>query len=377
MQPYDWEILLIAVLVSVACALPGIFLVLRKVSLMSDAISHAILLGIVIAFLYVENLQSPLLILGATFTGLLTVFLVEMIYRTRLVKEDAAIALVFPSLFSVGVLLISLYAGNVHLDIDAVLLGELAFAPFNRWQFSGIDMGPVALVQMAVLVFVNLSAVLLFRKELEISSFDAGLASVLGFAPAVLHYGLMTMVSVTAVSAFDAVGSVLVVALMIVPACAAYLVSDRLGTILWLAPLFASGASIIGYAGARFWDVSLAGAMASAQGLVFLLIYLLAPGRGLLAQLRRRTRLRLDFASTMLTIHIVHHEGTAEEPEVCRLLHLDEHLGWNLEYATTIVRYAEAQKMVNSNRGQLYLTSNGRDHAQKALTELVYMDESA
>ena len=126
------EIVLIAAVVAASCALVGSFLVLRRMALMSDAISHAILFGIVLMFFVVESTTSPLLIVAATLTGVLTVLLVEALTRTQLVKEDAAIGLVFPLLFSLGVILITRYASNVHLDVDAVLLGELAFAPFNR-----------------------------------------------------------------------------------------------------------------------------------------------------------------------------------------------------------------------------------------------------
>ena len=136
------EIQLIAAVVAVACALPGCFLVLRRMAMLSDAISHAILPGIVLAFFITHNLSSPLLVLAAAATGLLTVVLVELLSRTGLLREDAAIGLVFPALFSIGVILISVYARDVHLDVDAVLLGELAFAPFNRFEVGGYDLGP-------------------------------------------------------------------------------------------------------------------------------------------------------------------------------------------------------------------------------------------
>jgi manganese/zinc/iron transport system permease protein len=131
------EIQLIAIVVAVACAIPGVFLVLRKMALISDAISHSILPGIVIGFFITQDLNSPLLILLAALTGLITVVLVEMIQKTGLVKEDTAIGLVFPSLFSIGVIMIAKNANDVHLDVDAVLLGELAFAPFDRLLISG------------------------------------------------------------------------------------------------------------------------------------------------------------------------------------------------------------------------------------------------
>ena len=125
------EIQIIACLVAVACAIPGVFLVLRKMALITDAISHAILPGIVVGFFIAQDVSSPILIIFAALTGVLTVMLVSFIQKTGLVKEDTAIGLVFPALFSLGVILIAQYANDVHLDVDSVLLGELAYAPLN------------------------------------------------------------------------------------------------------------------------------------------------------------------------------------------------------------------------------------------------------
>ena len=221
MSAAQLEIQLVAVVVAVACAIPGVFLVLRRMALMSDAISHTILLGIVLAFFVVEDLASPILVAGAALTGLVTVLLVELLKRTNLVREDAAIGLVFPVLFSGGVVLISRFAEDVHLDTDAVLLGELAFAPFDRLVVGGYDLGPKALFVLGAILLLNALCIAIFYKELKLTTFDAALAAALGFSPGLVHYLFMTLVSVTAVGAFDAVGSILVVALMIAPPAAA------------------------------------------------------------------------------------------------------------------------------------------------------------
>jgi manganese/zinc/iron transport system permease protein len=370
MTSIDIQIVAIALLVSVTCAVPGVFLVLRRLSLMSDAISHAILLGIVLAYFVVGDLASPFLIAGAAATGLLTVFLVELVHNSGLVKEDAAIALVFPALFSLGVLLIGLYQGNVHLDVDAVLLGELAFAPFHRFEVGGMDLGPISLWVMSGILILNIGVVSLLYKEFEISTFDAGLASSMGFAPVALHYAHMALVSVTAVGAFEAVGSILVVALMIVPACTAYLLTDSLRRMLWLTPMFAAVGSLIGYGVARTVDGSLAGAMATAQGVLFLLAFLLAPERGIVAQILDFRRKQQDFGIAMLTIHILQHEGTESESRECSILHLDEHLGWELQWATKLAYLAQDRMLVHLRKGQLSLTDRGRELAQSALVDL-------
>src|SRR5690606_11154676 len=268
------EIQLIAAVAATACALPGAFLVLRRMAMMSDAISHTVLLGIVVAFFIVEDLNSPLLITGAALTSVLTVSLVELLNRTRLVREDAAIGLVFPALFSIAVILISRYAGDVHLDTDAVLLGELALAPFERFRPFGVDIGPVSLYVMAGILLLNLLFIAVFYKELKLSTFDAGLAAALGFSRGLIHYALMTLVSVTAVGAFDTVGSIIVVALIIAPPVSAYLLTDSLPRLLGLSVLIGVASAIAGYWLAHFLDASISGAMATTAGLIFLVVLL-------------------------------------------------------------------------------------------------------
>jgi manganese/zinc/iron transport system permease protein len=367
MSTTQLEIQAIAVVVAAACALPGVFLVLRRTAMMSDAISHTVLLGIVLTYFVVQDLSSPLLIVGAAATGLLTVWLVELLSRTRLVKEDAAIGLVFPALFSLAVILISRFARGVHLDVDMVLLGELAFAPFDRLIVFGFDL-PRALVVMSVILLLNLAFILLFYKELKLATFDAGLAATLGFAPVLLHYALMGLVSLTAVGAFDAVGSILVVALMVTPAAAAYLLTDDLRAMIGLSVLIGGASAIAGYWLARALDGNIAGAMATMTGVSFLLVLLLAPSRGLVAVASRRARQRWDFAQAMLTVHLLQHEADPTSDEN-RVDHLVEHIRWQPNFAEQVVRYAERKGTVRRQAGRLLLTDTGRHLAQQRVVQ--------
>ena len=361
------EIQLIAAVTAAACALPGVFLVLRRMAMMSDAISHTVLLGIVIGFFLTADLASPLLILGAAVTGLLTVSLVELLFRTRLVKEDAAIGLVFPALFSIAVILISRYAGDVHLDTDAVLMGELAFAPFERFSPFGYDIGPVSFYLMSGILLINLLFITLFYKELKLATFDAGLAAALGFAPGFIHYGLMALVSVTTVGAFDTVGSILVVALMVAPPITAYLLTDSLPRMIGLSVLAGCLSAVGGYWLAHLLDASIAGSMASMAGSLFVLAYLLAPQRGLLAILQRRARQRWEFAQTMLVIHLLNHEGSPVEERENQVDHLHEHIRWQPEFADQVVRRAQRRGLVSLQDVHLSLTELGRQQAQQAI----------
>lgn len=363
----DVETLAIAVVTAVACAVPGAFLVLRRMALVSDAISHAILPGIVVAFFVTGSLTSPWLVLAAAATGVLTVALIEALNRTRLVAEDAAIGLVFPALFSIGVILVSRFAGDAHIDTDAVLLGELALASLDRWVVAGVDLGPRALWSMGSILVFDLALVAALAKEFKLATVDPALAAALGFRPGVLHYLLMGMVSITAVGAFNAAGSILVVALMIAPPAAAYLLVNQWRRMVWLSGVLAALGAVIGYGAAVVFDVSIAGAMATASGGLFALAFGFAPERGLVAQGRRRAAQRLDLAVKMLTVHLVHHEGTDREREENRLSTLSEHLRWREAEIRRAVRAAEERRLVERAGDHLALTDRGRTLAEGAV----------
>jgi manganese/zinc/iron transport system permease protein len=279
-------IVLIGALVGVAASLLGAFLVLRRESMLSDAISHSVLIGIVLAYLITGALDTPLHVVGAALAGLLTVWLTDVLVRSRRVKSDAAIGLVFPALFAVAVLLINVYARDVHLDTDAVLLGEIGFAWLDVVRLGPLEVAR-SLLTMLVITLVNLAFVVFLYKELKLATFDGMLATALGFRPGLVGYGLLALVSVTAVGAFDAVGAILFVAFVIVPPTAAYLVTDRLWRMLVLGCVVAVGSSVGGYALAVAYDVSIGGAMASATG-AFLLLAMIVGKHGIVARALRR-----------------------------------------------------------------------------------------
>lgn len=267
------EIQLIAALTAAACAIPGVFLVLRKMSMVSDSITHTILLGIVLAFFLTNDLSSPLLMIGAAVMGPVTVWLTELLTKTRLLSEDSATGMVFPLLFSIAVILITRYAGTAHLDTDSVLLGELAFAPFDRLSVNGMDIGAKGVYISGGLLLINIVFTVVFFKELTLVSFDPILAAITGFSPAVIHYALMTVASLTAVGAFEAVGSVLVTAFMIAPAATAYLLTKNLKKMLVLAAAIGGASGILGYQAAALFEVSIAGSMACFCGAFFLIAF--------------------------------------------------------------------------------------------------------
>jgi manganese/zinc/iron transport system permease protein len=357
------EIQLIATVVAIACAIPGVFLVLRKMALISDAISHSILPGIVAGFFITQDLNSPILILLAAFTGVITVILVEAIQKTGLVKEDTAIGLVFPVLFSIGVILIAKNANDVHLDIDAVLLGELAFAPFDRLLLSGMDVGPKSLWVMGTVLLITIALLVLFFKELKISTFDVGLSSALGISPVIMHYGLMSISSITVVGAFDAVGAILVVALIIAPAATAYLLTSDLKRMLWLSIGFGVFSAIGGYWLAHILDASISGSMTTVLGIVFLLVYLFAPKKGLLSVLYRQKQQRTEVSLITFLLHLNNHSEENER----HINHLNEHINWQEVRAKTVLELAQKNNMVTITKGIVSLTDKGKDFTNRAL----------
>lgn len=280
-------------LVATACALVGSFLVLRRMALIGDAISHAILPGIVIGFLFGQSLSSVFLLVGAAAAGLLTVWLVELLYRTRRLHEDTAIGVVFPALFALGVILISVYAKESHVD-SCLLAGELGWSK------------PRDMLMPLIAAVFNLILVTVLYNPLKLSTFDPQLAQASGFSPLLLHYLLMSAVSLTTVACFRAVGALLVVAFLIVPAATAYLLTDRLWLLLVLAVAFGLLAAISGYliAGEAVLNSSISGAMATMTGVWFVVVWLTAPRYGLLAVLVRRQRLRRQFLEHLLLSHL-------------------------------------------------------------------------
>lgn len=285
-------VLLTAMGTAAACAVPGVFLILRRKALLSDAIGHAVLPGIVVAFLMVQDMTSPLLIVGAGMAGMGTVFLCEWIAKTGLVKEDAPIVIVFPFLFSIGVLLMSRYVTNVHLCEDTVLYGNIAFVSFEQLEVGGMAVGPKALYIVLGLLFLNIGFVWVFFKELKLSIFDEAYAVLAGFSPVVLGYALMGMVSVTAVGAFQIVGSILIIALMIVPPAAAYLLTDDLADMIVYSVLIGMIAGVLGFFLALAADTSISGSMAVAAGGILAICFFFAPRRGVISRYWHQASMR-------------------------------------------------------------------------------------
>ncbi len=448
--------IIVGALVSVSTACLGVFLILRQMSMTSDAISHTVLLGIVVAFLVMvalpgiePDLNSPLLVIGAAAAGVVTVMLTEVIYRSGLVKQDAALGLAFPFLFALSVLLIARYVDKVHLDTDAVLVGEIGVAWANTNSHcldhcedvvitpedaratvgricvncsreSGINprsaqaqfeetcancgtysaaqawrerlileppllvFWPRALTLMGIITLLNIAFVIAFYKELKLSSFDPALAAALGFHPGLLTYGLMVLVSLTAVGAFDAVGSILVVAFFIIPAATLYTLTDRLAVMLVGSPVIGILAAITGYELARGsflgipvssllvrldnivglggytnWNVSISASMVIMTFFFFILAWVLSPRYGLVSGVLRRQAQRQNFANQLVLGHIYNHQNSAEAVEELATETLHEHMNWSPRKTKRVLARVHTRQLVRIAGGRVYLTERG------------------
>lgn len=263
------QLLFSIILLGAACALPGILLVLRKTAMMSDAISHALLPGIAIGFLYTHQVESPLLLIGALISSILTVLVTEAIIQSKKLNKDAAIGIIYPLFFSIGVIIINQAARNIHLDTDIVLLGELALAPLNRLILYGVDIGPRVLYTSLALLICNSTILWLFYKEFILTTIDQEAGRLLGFNPRIVHYVVTIMTSITAIIAFDSVGSIMVIALMITPAATARLIATSCAMLIEKTILISSIVGFFGYLSATILDVSIGGTIAVLHGIVF------------------------------------------------------------------------------------------------------------
>ena len=222
---------------------------------------------------------------SALVAGAITTVLIEVIHKKSRVKQDAAIGIAFTSLFAVGVILISLFASKVDLDQECVLYGEIAFIPLEGMvELAGLTLGPPSVVRMAAVTLVVVLLVGLFYKELLVSSFDPALSFSLGINSTFVHYALMAMLSVVVVSAFEAVGAILVIAMLILPGATATLLSNRFPVMLGLTVLHAALSSVLGLHLGVWLNCSLAAAMVVAATFLFVLAWVFSPEQGLLSR---------------------------------------------------------------------------------------------
>lgn len=357
---------LAGILSSLPCTWLGCFLMLRRLSLMGDAISHAVLPGVVVAALATGQLFGWPVFAGAIAVGLITAFLTRSLTQLGHVPDDAGMGVVFTSLFALGVVLISQYASQIDLDPGCVLYGLIEFIPLDTVTWGGWEI-PRAFLSLVPCLLLTALFLTLFWKELVLSSFDPELATAIGYSAEFLHYLLMAFVAVVCVAAFEAVGSVLVVAMMIVPPATAYLLTDRLSRLVAIASLCSVTSSIFGYWGASLWDTSVAGMMSVVAGIQFALAVVFAPHYGLISRGLHQLRLALRILTEDIIGGLFRAEELARESgrsgeldaDTCRNLLGNSWMTW------FAFRWLRSRGLIqSSSAGRISLTEEGRRRAQ-------------
>lgn len=277
--------LLILLTAATALSLPGLFLVLRKLAMLGDALSHTVLLGIVLGYFFVPDLNSPILILAASLFSVLTVTVIEFLNQKGGLAGDASIGIVFPFFFSLGVILLSRYLRNVHLDVDCVIMGDLTFADLVRTEVLGYSV-PSSLINLLLVLLLNIVFISLFYKELKLSAFDPQAAEIAGFKKQWLNLGLSLMVAISAVVSFEIVGAILVIAFLVIPASFALLFTHSLEQSLWLSLGFTLVVGSISFGLAWHFNLNPAGFTAAVMGLVYIAAFALRDLRQRLKQSR-------------------------------------------------------------------------------------------
>ncbi|MCH2132121.1 MAG: metal ABC transporter permease [Phycisphaerales bacterium] len=369
---YDDWVVLIGVLAAVACALPGTFLLLRGMSMMGDAISHAVLPGIAVGFLVSGSRESSWMFLGAVVAGVITAVVSQALHRLGRLERGAAMGVVFTTFFAAGLILMVQGADHVELDPNCVLYGAIELAPLDTVTMLGTEI-PRAVPILVGVGVVNLLIVLLLYKEMKLCAFDPGMARAAGINDRLVNQVLMILTAATCVACFEVVGSILVVALLVVPAAAARLLSDRLPVVLLLAVIIGSIAAGLGHVSAitvpgwfsaQVEDTSTAGMMAVMAGVVFAVAWILAPRHGMLARLIHLLNLRVRIASEDALGLLYRCDERGEALSATRLR---QALSSTTDAGPMVIRLAmgrnQRQGLVTSGTDGCHLTEGGRARA--------------
>ncbi len=372
----DSWIVIAAALAGASAALVGAFLVLEKMSMMGDAISHAVLPGIAIAFILTGSRVGGPVLVGAAGFGVLASMLVHVIRRAGRLDDGAAMGVVFTVLFAVGLILIEQAARHVDIHPDHVLFGSVELVPLTVVEIGSLVI-PRGVVVLSAVLLVDLVVVILFFKELRLVTFDPAVATTLGFNATWLHYLLMTLVALTTVAAFEVVGSILVIAMLVVPAAIAHLVTRRLAPFLFVSVGSALLAAVLGHVAAitipprfGFEDTSTAGTMATVLGLLFFVALLAAPERGLLTRawtmLSRRMIVRTQDVLGLLARASERPDRDGLSPSELRMAHRSPFAGraTGLWIGLFLLR---VRGLVRSDGGRYHLTDRGRPAARRVL----------
>jgi manganese/zinc/iron transport system permease protein len=337
----------------------GAFAVLRRQSLLGDAISHAALPGIVLAFLLTGSKAPLVLVLGAAIAGWLGTLAVLVAVRHTRIKQDAALGMVLSVFFGFGILLLT-FAQKLpqasQAGLDKFLFGQAATLVQRD------------VVTMALLGGVALFVVALLWKEFKLLSFDPAFASSLGFPTGLLDIALTSLIVIAIVVGLQTVGVVLMSAMIVAPAAAARQWTEQLNVMVILSGAFGALVGVLGAVTSSVVPRLPTGpTIVLLVSIIVLLSLLFAPDRGILARLRRQSRQKSQFAAEALAVHLLNHEGDPDEEQESALDHLRAHMRWDETFARRTVRWAVTHDLITRVDGRLELTAYGRETARRVM----------
>lgn len=373
-QLYDTWVVLTGALCAMACALPGAQLVLRRRSMMGDAISHAVLPGVAIAFLITATNDPLVMLVGAIVIGILTTVLVDLVQRAGRTEIGASMGIVFTALFALGLVLIRAFADDVLIDPHVVIYGSIELSYLDQVDLLGWSVPRGAVVNGGSLV-INGLLFLLFYKELKLTAFDEPLAAAMGFRPRLVQGVLMAMTAATAVAAFETVGSILVVSMIIVPGATAWLLTDRYGPMLIWTLVIAACAALLGHIAALivpgwfgFEGMSTAGSMAVMSGVLFGVAWICSPQQGLIAAWCRRVELSRRIVMEDILGLLYRYEERAERDAAgLTLADVREALSASPSLVGRALRQVRSTKQVSVQGDVVQLTDSGRTAARSLI----------
>jgi manganese/zinc/iron transport system permease protein len=353
----------VGALCAICCALAGCFLVLRRMSLLGDALSHSVLAGIAGTYLVTGSVEAIPMLIGALLAGVATAVMTQFVHKHASMPEDSSIGIVFTSLFAFGVVVVS-QAEHVHLDLDCVLFGDLAFAGVNLRPTFGY-LWPDSFRTLVPALMITVLMLVVFWKELRLTSFDPTLAVTLGFSATLMHYLLTTVVAVVTVSAMEVVG-LLVVALLIVPAATARLLTERLSTMLWLSCLIGVSSTTLGYLLALRWNSSAAGLTAVVTGVALLIAILLSPTNGVLGRVIRTVKLRIRICAEDVLAGLFRQQERSESPDLAAVASSGEchQMAGGGVLANAALRWLRSRRLLMGDGKRMSLTDRGMNYAR-------------
>ncbi|ADB19319.1 ABC-3 protein [Pirellula staleyi DSM 6068] len=348
----------IGVCCGASCALVGCYLVLRKMSLLGDAISHSVLPGIAIAYFLTGQVTGWPLLAGAMVVGVLTSFLTQTIHWIGRVAEDASMGVVYTTLFAVGVIMMQTWAPRAHLDADCVLYGQIDYAAADLASLAGYDI-PRSLSLLVPVLGVVLLLVVILWKQLKVTAFDPAHATAMGIPTAAIHYILMAAVAVVCVASFESVGSILVVAMLIVPAATAQLIADRLVWMMVWATAISCVSAVLGTLVAFSLDTTVAGVIAVVSGLQFAIAVFIAPRQGLASKWLRNLSLAIRIRTEDFLAKLYRHEETPLTSPMATTTSLLDHIAVYVAWRRDLI--------ARGARGVWKLTDSGLESAQRVV----------